>query len=1036
MPTLNYSPVPSVLPATEAAPAFQNIHATANAFGAPQGQALEELGQRFEQAGNRLADVAIARQNIFNQVAADDASNNWQDATNKLLYGDPEKGDTGFYGKKGREAMEAYPGVRKQLDAMLQEHRSKLQNPMQQIRFDSETRRMRQYLMSETGRHYDRENNRWTESVYVGQAKQAQQSIAQAAATGDDDKFTDELNRGVQATIKAHMFAGKSEEEAKAAAGVFASTALQMKAESLMAESPVVARDFLKAHRDQFKDPGKYLELMGKVETKARDEVATDIVRNRPSKSAGLVRGGATEAAAEHYKTAISLGATPNEAALLTSAANVESNFNPTAKHDQEALAAKGLPPGYGMYGHNAERLAAMQKQYGPRPNFEQQIKFALDELRSRPEGARVNAAKTPEELTELQFEFERPVRGPGDAKRLATTREYMTNPPSGNAPVAKGDITMTEGDSIGVGFKNTGLAGNPVGGRNPQAVLDNIQQNVGRDPNYYRGKTVLLSSGTMNDPDRGMMDIVPRQIKTIQEAGGNVILAGADTGKFAGRNRQLEEIAKEAGVPFAGPLPTNNVHPGPQGYKDYAANARGLIAGTSAIKPAVPGNIDLNNRPIVKNADGSISTVRSMSFNEDGKEVLIPTVADDGSRILSTDEAIAQYRRTGQFLGKFNTPAQATAYAEQLHQAQARQYGKPQDTLVIPPPDARLGEAPDDAIPGLTGELQRIAKDPRSIADPKTGEAAIKKARAEANAAYSQQQHQRTIQEQTQQAQDKQLSRQYISRMTSNSPNYPTVDEVKADTRLSAATVENLVGFIQRDARPETDAKLSAANQRKLFARMDPEYTGEDKITSESQLAKEYIAGNLTRSDREELEKDLADIQDPAGKRFTRKINETLKAVEVKMVPMMAGLGREKAYQYDPDAGERVKRWKEAVSAKIAEYNTAGKNPYTLFQPGPKDHPNPDYVGGEAFLSAFRPTLADRVKDKTALPITDKPPDLTTQAGIKAAYDAGKITRDQATQELIRRGFAKPAITVAPPLIGDEPVLVAPPRPEVPFAR
>jgi hypothetical protein len=86
------------------------------------------------------------------------------------------------------------------------------------------------------------------------------------------------------------------------------------------------------------------------------------------------------------------------------------------------------------------------------------------------------------------------------------------------------------------------------------------------------------------------------------------------------------------------------------------------------------PGNINLHDRPKVLNEDGSISTVRSMSFEENGKEILVPTVSEDG-RIMEDEEAIDQYHKTGRHLGKFSNPEDATAYAKKLHEDQATEY-------------------------------------------------------------------------------------------------------------------------------------------------------------------------------------------------------------------------------------------------------------------------------------------------------------------------------------------------------------------------
>lgn len=81
------------------------------------------------------------------------------------------------------------------------------------------------------------------------------------------------------------------------------------------------------------------------------------------------------------------------------------------------------------------------------------------------------------------------------------------------------------------------------------------------------------------------------------------------------------------------------------------------------------PGNIDLKAQPRVKNPDGTISTVRSISVNVDGREVLIPTVSFEQQRVLSDEEAVQEYYRTGRHLGKFASPEAATNYASRLHE-------------------------------------------------------------------------------------------------------------------------------------------------------------------------------------------------------------------------------------------------------------------------------------------------------------------------------------------------------------------------------
>ena len=116
----------------------------------------------------------------------------------------------------------------------------------------------------------------------------------------------------------------------------------------------------------------------------------------------------------------------------------------------------------------------------------------------------------------------------------------------------------------------------------------------------------------------------------------------------------------------------------------DNQMHQQALMAVLSGLRPVpshgrtAPGNIDLYERREIPNPDGGISTVYSMSFTDEdpnsprfGKEILVPR-ADEG-RILTEDEAIDKYYRTGRHMGAFDTPQEANAAAEAIHNDYAR---------------------------------------------------------------------------------------------------------------------------------------------------------------------------------------------------------------------------------------------------------------------------------------------------------------------------------------------------------------------------
>jgi hypothetical protein len=111
------------------------------------------------------------------------------------------------------------------------------------------------------------------------------------------------------------------------------------------------------------------------------------------------------------------------------------------------------------------------------------------------------------------------------------------------------------------------------------------------------------------------------------------------------------------------------------------------------------------------------------MSIGTDRGEVLIPTVSDDG-RVMSDDEAIQMYRRTGRHLGIFKNTKDANAYANKLHEEQERMYAKPK---ARGGPIRGIGGGQDDKIPALLsdGEYVVSAQDVSDLGDGSNKEGA-----------------------------------------------------------------------------------------------------------------------------------------------------------------------------------------------------------------------------------------------------------------------------------------------------------------------
>lgn len=350
--------VASTSPETQVPNDYQRVDTSPAMFGGSIAQGEQQLGA----GASKMAQ-------FYGQVAADDATNNYQESQNKILHGDPNGvqkdadgnpmmgpdgkplPDGGFFALKGEQQMRARAGVEKQLDDLVTQQRQGLSTPDSQLLFDQYSRRIRSYATQQIGDSASKQVDVWADNVAQKQGEVALNSLASnfsdpvAVGTLTHDVIDSFVKRAQINRGGGYDENGNPDDVLKGAIAQGRQAALKTQLQAMGVQDPVGALKLADQHKDALGT--EYAPV-------------ADALTPRANKALGYALATqSTNAAVSNPNPALTSGNQPTADQIHAAIINQESGGNPNAATSVNGAVGAGqvIPATFRQYAKPGEDI-------------------------------------------------------------------------------------------------------------------------------------------------------------------------------------------------------------------------------------------------------------------------------------------------------------------------------------------------------------------------------------------------------------------------------------------------------------------------------------------------------------------------------------------------------------------------------------------------------------------------------------------------------------------------------------------------------